>query len=282
MRSDVNGLIEKHPCLAPVAERILAETCVEMQMVRVWDEAVPCGCSRFGGVPDVDSNFVWPQFLGESLCFLFQINCAEVSQFDPDGALPPGGILYFFYPKDEVGRWKRGPLDKGAVCVLYSAAADQIAPANLPEDLQSYFAKPHRRVFLPKASLPGIRQLSIKNLNLSDSQVRAYKDVRKSLPGFWKEGSEADTLLGHAAGHERDMQLQCVLFAEADGDRTARKHTDSVIRERATDWRMLLTFVSADELNWSWRDGLVLHYWIRKQDLQNRKFENVCGCLEQG
>src|SRR5678815_1813044 len=53
MRSDVNGLIEKHPCLAPVAERILAETCVEMQMVRVWDEAVPCGCSRFGGVPDL-------------------------------------------------------------------------------------------------------------------------------------------------------------------------------------------------------------------------------------
>ena len=62
------------------------------------------GSSKLFGDPDVWDGFEWPYIEenGEQydLAFLCQINCAEVSPFDGDRALPQSGMLYFFYDLD--------------------------------------------------------------------------------------------------------------------------------------------------------------------------------------
>ena len=67
-----------------------------------------CG-TRFGGKPDVPSDFVWPYFEGEGshgavanrpLTFLAQFNCEDLSKYDTEHLLPDHGILSFFYETD--------------------------------------------------------------------------------------------------------------------------------------------------------------------------------------
>mgnify|MGYP002228684766 CR=1 FL=1 len=67
-----------------------------------------CG-TRFGGKPDVPSNFVWPYFEGKGLdgtvanrplTFLAQFNCEDLSKYDTEHLLPEHGILSFFYETD--------------------------------------------------------------------------------------------------------------------------------------------------------------------------------------
>ena len=62
--------------------------------------------TRFGGVPDVPKDFVWPVFemAGSKegpvkclpLSFLVQFNCADIAELDKEGLLPKSGLLSFF------------------------------------------------------------------------------------------------------------------------------------------------------------------------------------------
>ena len=77
-----------------------------IQLKIAGKETHKLGATRFGGKPDVPSDFVWPTYEGESydhvvkdrpLTFLAQFNCAELAQFDKEHLLPDHGLLSFFY-----------------------------------------------------------------------------------------------------------------------------------------------------------------------------------------
>ena len=64
---------------------------------------VAIGGSKFGGKPDVSTNFKWPvNASGFPLSFLLQLDCADLSLFDIDHLLPSDGHLYFFYEMSEI------------------------------------------------------------------------------------------------------------------------------------------------------------------------------------
>ena len=80
-----------------------------IQLKIAGKETHKLGATRFGGKPDVPSDFVWPTYEGESydhvvkdrpLTFLAQFNCAELAQFDKEHLLPDHGLLSFFYETD--------------------------------------------------------------------------------------------------------------------------------------------------------------------------------------
>ena len=63
------------------------------------EKYIKCG-TRFGGKPDVPSNFVWPTFEGESydgvvknrpLTFIAQFNCVDLAAYDTEHLLPDHG-----------------------------------------------------------------------------------------------------------------------------------------------------------------------------------------------
>ena len=85
-----------------------------------------CG-SKWWGDPDMPENMQYPTIEvtedGETfdypLTFICQINCEDISPFDPDGRLPHEGMLYFFAAMDkwlgydsptqnDKGEWTRG------------------------------------------------------------------------------------------------------------------------------------------------------------------------------
>lgn len=63
------------------------------------------GGTRFGSVPDVPRDFMWPTFEASTyddseakkrlLSFIAQFNCSDISKFDNEGLLPRTGLLSF-------------------------------------------------------------------------------------------------------------------------------------------------------------------------------------------
>jgi uncharacterized protein YwqG len=60
-------------------------------------DTVSVGCSKFGGLPDVDSTFEWPteDDTHEPLALVCQLQLAEAGPAS-DGILPSTGMLYLF------------------------------------------------------------------------------------------------------------------------------------------------------------------------------------------
>ena len=96
------------------------------------------GASRFGGVPDVPADFVWPVFETATydddqvrprpLTFLAQFDCEALAFCDKDHLLPRAGVLSFFY---ELGsqRWGFDPADAGCARVFWFPGRDALALA---------------------------------------------------------------------------------------------------------------------------------------------------------
>jgi uncharacterized protein YwqG len=240
------------------------------------------GASRLGGIPDVAPGFVWPRFQGMPLSLIAQINCAEVNKFDPDGLLPRSGVLHFFYPVDGDQPWGLDPNDKGGAVVLFTPSR-KLARADIPPDLEESAIIPSQPVVIrPFASLPPPDSASYESLGLSEDQAKAYEEMMSRLPGDWIPGQPSHFLLGHA--HESGgMQLQCQLVTHGlyCGDQTGYEDPKAEeLAPAATDWRLLLQIDSDHELNLSFGDAGILHFWIRREDLQQRRFDHTWMTVE--
>ena len=105
------------------------------------------GATRFGGQPDVPSDFIWPTYMGESydhvvkkrpLSFLAQFNCADFAKYDIEHLLPDHGLLSFFYELDSMC-WGFDPKDKGCARVYWFEDISSLSAAEFPADMEEDF-----------------------------------------------------------------------------------------------------------------------------------------------
>ncbi len=117
------------------------------------------GATKFGGMPDVPGNFIWPVFETETfddeqakprpLAFLVQFNCADFARLDKDKLLPRTGVLSFFY---ELGsqRWGFDPQDKGCAKVFWFEDMENLTPAPFPDALDEDYRMPEISISMCK------------------------------------------------------------------------------------------------------------------------------------
>src|SRR5260221_11570129 len=63
---------------------------------RVDEQALKIGTSKIGGSPDLPYDIVWPEYRGQALDFVAQINLSEIREYDLERLYPSTGMLYFF------------------------------------------------------------------------------------------------------------------------------------------------------------------------------------------
>src|SRR4051812_767463 len=63
--------------------------------------AITLGCSKFGGSPDLPTDFKWPHHQFGLYRFIGQLNLTELPANSSE--LPRQGLLSFFYAHDENG-----------------------------------------------------------------------------------------------------------------------------------------------------------------------------------
>lgn len=120
----------------------------------------------------------------------------------------------------------------------------------------------------------------VSNSSLPEKQ----QDLVFDLYGRYSEGvSPKHQLLGHPMPIQGDMQLECQLVSHGlyCGDSTGYYDPRAkALEPGARQWQLLLQIDTDEKAGMMWGDGGRLYFWITKDDLKNRRFENTWMILQ--
>jgi uncharacterized protein YwqG len=266
----------------------LVRPSIRLGTKRVPFARIAIGESRIGGVPDVPQGFEWPRWLPtppqddkfgnrwrpESpapLGFIAQIDLSAMPHVDD--SLPKSGWLYFFYDRYSEP-WGFDPADRGCCRVSY-AECDRSSLARIepPGDVDGeHVAHVCQVEAWPELTLPD----DLADLVYDTPEYNTYFAIRDELIGSW--GATHNRLLGHPQVVQNPMELECQLVTNgiycgsSEGYEGDERKT---LEAGAADWRLLLQIDTDDEPGWMWGDVGRIYFWIRKQDLALRRFDDV-------
>ncbi|MBX3727794.1 MAG: DUF1963 domain-containing protein [Candidatus Sumerlaeia bacterium] len=227
-----------------------------------YDEPLPIGSSRLGGVPDVPRGFDWPRSDGRPMSLVAQIALHELPGDAVAREIGLSGWLLFFIefgdepPFPSVER-------KGSALVHIPAGAELVRGA-LPQDADpEALYWPCRLEFVERWFLPSEWSLPVQALGLDPEECERYGEARMNL--------EADGFMKSVLGGWCD-EMQNDLHAQAaDWHRCRRSNAEGVPVE-ATDpseWRLLLQVAGEEVAGMDWGcDGGVLYVMVRDGDLR--------------
>jgi uncharacterized protein YwqG len=262
-----NGLSKYGPALAQ-----LVRPAVELQTESVDPGALALGASRMGGAPDLPARFRWPTYAGKHLAFVAQIDLGEVARVMPDGPLPKRGHLWFFYAPDQE-HWGFDPKDAGSSVVHYEADARLVRRA-LPDDLpeEGRFAPCAVRL-RPYEDIPDGTDARNPTAGADETTQGRYDDARSSVTS-----ATSHKLLGYPEPIQDAMEIECAMVTNGVymGDANGYQHPRfKELDATKYDWRLLLQIDSDDAAKMMWGDAGRLYFWIRDQDLRERRFNKT-------
>lgn len=264
----------------------LAENSVSLKIKGKADYIL--GGTRFGGVPDIPEGFKWDYYVGENekpvpLSFIAQFNCEEIAKYDTEHLLPQKGLLSFFYEADSQ-EWGYDPKNKGFAKVYWFEDISKLKAAELPEELPDYCRFPMLKITAKsEISYPSYEDYGLTRINTTEHWDE-FNDAEKSL-GINDEG-EINKLLGWANPIQGNMTQECELISRGYylgsgwDNVTPRDRQESI--DRSKDWQLLfqLDSISDDDFELMFGDCGRIYYYIRKEDLAERDFNNIWLILQ--
>lgn len=247
--------------------------------------------SKIGGKPFLPADFVWPTFTDKAenttrpLSFLCQIKLSDVKEFDTEGLLPNKGILSFFY-ECESFRWGFDPEDRGCARIFYFESTESFVSHSLPIDIAEEYTVPEIAVkFQTKASFPDYEELYLHSDIGCDWEQ--YDEIIEDIGG---NTADCHKLLGYADVIQNEMLTDCERISRGYycGDPEAyekiSENDEASIQESARDWTLLLQLstIEKDGFELMWGDCGMLYFYVRKQDLKEKRFENAWFSLQCG
>ena len=248
--------------------------CVELTTLATPDLVIPIGSSKVGGAADVEPGFEWPEFEGRPLAFLAQLDLADLGADGTALGLPVDGLLLFFYEVEE-GRWGFDPKDRGCSRVVWTPPGTHLERRNAPPD--AFFSC--RATLALGASLPAYDAAPMNAMPLSEEEGERYYDLYRD-----QARSPHHQLFGYPdAVQNNDMQEKCAMVTSGIYLGTSEGYKDAraaAARELASAWRLLLQLDSDDEAGMMWGDSGMLYFWIREEDLRERRFDEAWLILQ--
>ena len=252
--------------------------------------------SKIGGKPYLPKDFIWPYYQGLPLSFLAQINLEEVSLLDKDKLLPDKGILYFFYEL-ETQEWGYSPQSKGCAKVFYFEDSSNFELIDFPKNIEDDYKIHEFKVnFKSNISLPSYEDFDI--LNQEEKILEKYrmsknlKDFENNLfdeySNFYNEHIELlesyTKLLGYPDVIQNSMEEECAAIARGfnmGGIGYPKKYKEE-IKKASKDWILLFQMdtIETSDYELMFGDCGHIYFWIKKEDLANKNFENIWLILQ--
>ena len=255
------------------------------------DEPLPVGSSRIGGRPDVPSDFVWPTYEGSSydvelkcrpLSFLAQINLRDVAAWDEEHLLPTEGILSFFYELETM-QWGFDPKDEGSARVFWFPDSETLSPADFPDDMEQVFILPELPInCTPQVSLPDYWCMKLPDEVTWDDYYACCATCD------YTEAEDVTKLLGHPNVIQNPMEEECERVTRGyrcgnpeDYQKVPEAEKED-ISAKASEWRLLFQMgtVETDDYELMFGDAGYIYFWIRQEDLLNRRFDRIWLILQ--
>lgn len=252
------------------------------------------GATRFGGKPDVPEGFDWPYFEGEAyggeiksrpLSFLAQFDLKEIAQYDTENLLPKTGVLSFFYELN-TQQWGYDPDDKGCARVFWFEDKSKLHTAEFPEDLEECFRLPPLKISAkPEKSYQSGVDFMLQRENEMTERWDEFDEICEKL-GVEEDGV-ISKLLGWANPIQGNMTMECELISRGyylgDGwDEVTPLDRQEAEQWSAKDWLLLfqLDIVDDGDFELMFGDGGRIYFYIRKDDLAARNFDDVWLILQ--
>lgn len=256
------------------------------------------GGTRFGGVPDVPSDFKWPRFANKGggddeakprpLSFLAQFNLEQIAPLDTEHMLPQKGILSFFCGTDSQISG-HAPEHKGFARVYWFETIAELSPAVFPDDLTEKFRYPMLKISAgSEPSYPTYEDFGVNKDGGPIKWVERWDEfdrIRSSIVD--EEPNRIHKLLGWADPIQGNMTQECELISRGysfDGGRDfipARDRQEAVDFS-VRDWLPLLQLDSLrdGDFKLTFGDCGRIYYYIKREDLKNKRFEKAWTILQ--
>ena len=253
--------------------------------------------SKIGGKPYLPKDFVWPYYQELPLSFLAQINLEEVKSLDKDNLLPDKGMLYFFYEL-ETEEWGYELKNKGCAKVFYYEDTSNFELIDFPKDMKDYCQVPEFKVnFKSNTSYPSYE--NFEKLNENDILLKKYEILERydelndnffdNYCDFYEEymdSLESHTkLLGYPDVVQNSMEEECVEVTrdfDMEAVKASPKKYKEEIKKAAENWILLFQMdtVETDDYELMFGDSGHIYFWIKKEDLKNKNFDNIWLILQ--
>lgn len=279
-----------------VKERLeaLSKNCIILQIED--EESYKLGATRFGGKPDTPVDFTWPTYKGKSyddiekerpLTFLAQFNCEEISKYDADQILPKHGLLSFFYETD-TQCWGFNPEDKGCARVYWFEDISKLSQTEFPKEMEDDFKFP--MIKIKATSTKSYPSWVDYNEMFPDDDDDEFEKIWSELTGNdVEEPVNRSQLLGWPDVIQNSMFEECDLVSQGYylGNSEGWSKIPKDIRKRAEEsakdrWMLLfqLDIVENDDFELMFGDCGHIYFYITKEDLSERKFDNTWLILQ--
>jgi uncharacterized protein YwqG len=243
------------------------------------------GASRIGGSPDVPSDFVWPEREGEedgrvdagSLSFIAQLKLKAFGGLSED--LPRDGWLLFFYDMRNQP-WGFDPRDRASCAVVHVPAGTNLRRRPMPEDVDDdeWSGSCCSVTHAVEATVPELGETRA-DLEMLEPHQAMLKELSPMGAGEPKH-----RLLGWPDMVQGEMSAECQLVTHGIYCGDAKGYQDPRVPELlqgAADWMLLLQIdTDEDGPGWMWGDCGRIFFWIRRQDLRERRFQRAWCILQ--
>ena len=243
--------------------------------------------SKIGGNPCLPADFAWPTFKSHEdnefrpLSFFCQLNLSELAAFDTENLLPEKGMLSFFY---ECESFCCGfdPEDKGAARIFYFEDLKTLVPTDVPSELEEEYIIPEIGVkFKTVNTYPSFTEFEIHTD--MECEWDTYEKVLEDIGENTDDNMDCHKILGYADVIQDEMLTECERIKRGlyCGDHESYESTpDDVaadIKNEAKEWIMLLQLstIEKNDFEWMFGDCGMLYYYIRKEDLIEKNFDNM-------
>ena len=243
--------------------------------------------SKIGGKPYLPKDFVWPYYQELPLSFLAQINLEEVKSLDKDNLLPSTGMLYFFYEL-ETEEWGYKPQSKGCAKVFYYEDISNFSLIDFPENMEDDYKIPEFKVnFKSNISLPSYEDfyLFLKEHDTFKEQDISFSDFIPLYDELFIPDNNYTKLLGYPEVIQNPMEEECEAVTrgfDMGGVESYPKQYQKEIRSASKDWILLFQMdtVETSDYELMFGDSGHIYFWIKKEDLANKNFENIWLILQ--
>ncbi|MGE8203798.1 YwqG family protein [Heyndrickxia sp. NPDC080065] len=258
-----------------------AASSIGIKKEKANEEDIPIGSSKFGGLPDLPPNFLFPKYDNGYLSFLAQLNLQEAKAFDKNNLLPQKGILFFFYDILEQP-WGMGEEDKGCFKVLYyDGDVKELKRTPYPEETEDYFPLPSFKIMFKEfLSFPE----ELEGVELNEEEMENYYEFRDSVMQTSEIINNDEEMIVQPMHYMlgEPFNVQNNVFKEIIYYENEEKidWPSEELNQKSNDLILLFQMDSDDDLDVMWGDVGILYFCIDKHDLQNKKFDQTKFILQ--
>lgn len=176
---------------------------------------------------------------------------------------------------------------EGYARVYYFPETEGVVPTQIPEETKEWSVGEQALTFADAVSL--LSSFAYSRRSGKEVDWDTYNELRAEF-GYDAAAHEDNPMkmLGYADEIQNEMEPECELYSRGiDGDvqeELSEEEETELVRNAADRWVLLFQMgtVEDDETELMYGDCGLIYFWIRKEDLAARNFDNVRLILQCG